>query len=195
MKEKLRELTRGMWTIPNALTFLRILLIPVFAVLYLKGEPYWALGVFALASLTDCFDGLLARKLNQISSMGKLLDPLADKLMVVTAIACHVALGVFPWPALLIMGVKELLMVVGGAVMLGRGTVVYANYYGKTATVFLMAAVIAGFFAGPLNEAGFPVHQWLLWIAVGLSLLALGVYAAQSFRKLKEPRAGDRPGA
>ncbi len=188
MKEHFRELTKGMWTVPNAFTFSRILLVPVFAALYLKGEPYWALAVFALASVTDCFDGLLARKLNQISSLGKLLDPLADKILVLTAIACHAVLGVFPWPALIIMAAKELLMIAGGTVMLGKGNVVSANYFGKTATVFLMAAVIAGFFAEPLNGFGFPAHLWLLWIALGLSLLAFGVYAYDAFKSLTGKR-------
>ena len=103
MKEKLRELTRDMWTIPNILTMSRLAMVPVFVILYLNGKNYWALAVFCIASLTDCFDGMLARKLNQITSFGKLFDPLADKLMVLSALACHVALGVFPWPPLAVI--------------------------------------------------------------------------------------------
>ncbi len=190
MREKLRELTRGMWNIPNALTMLRLALVPVFAVLYLNGQIYWALGVFCLASLTDCFDGLLARKLNQITAFGKLFDPLADKLMVLTALACHVALGVFPWPPLALIALKEGLMVAGGALMLKRGIVVYANMFGKTATVCFMAALIAGFFHAEFQTWGFPLDQILLWAAVALSLLALAVYARGA---LKQLRAGSSP--
>ena len=195
MKEKLRDLTRDMWNIPNAFTMSRLVMIPVFVLLYLNGQPYWALGVFCLASLTDCFDGLLARKLNQITNFGKLVDPLADKLMVLSALVCHVAKGVFPWPALAIIAVKELLMVIGGAVLLKKGIVSYANMYGKVATVAFMAALIAGFFKEPLDRAGAPVYLWLLWLAVGLSLLALGVYAYAAIRKLKNPPAGETPSA
>ena len=185
MKEKLHELTKDMWTIPNVLTMSRLVMIPIFVILYMNGQPYWALGVFCLASQTDCFDGLLARKLNQITNFGKLFDPLADKLMVISALVCHVIKGVFPWPALAIIAVKELLMVIGGAVLLKKGVVAYANMYGKVATVAFMAALIAGFFKEPLDKAGAPVYLWLLWAAVGLSLLALVTYASDAIRKLK----------
>ena len=185
MKEKLRELTRDMWNIPNALTMSRLAMIPVFVILYLNGLNYWALAVFCLASLTDCLDGLLARKLNQITNFGKLFDPLADKLMVIAPLACHVALGVFPWLPLVLIAAKELTMIAGGAFLLRRGVVAYANIFGKTATVFFMAALIAGFFHEFFASRGFQLDVILLWVAVALSFLALGVYAAKAVRQLK----------
>ena len=88
MKEKIHKLFSNVWTIPNVLTILRIILIPVFVVLFFKGQKMAALAVFCAASLTDMLDGYLARKLNQITDFGKLFDPLADKLMVLTAMVC-----------------------------------------------------------------------------------------------------------
>ena len=108
LKEKIRKLFTNVWTIPNVLTMIRLLLIPVFVILYMNGHPKGALAVFAVASLTDLLDGFLARKLNQISNFGKLFDPLADKLMVLTALICQGVGGVIPWAAILIIAGKEL---------------------------------------------------------------------------------------
>ena len=186
MKERLRELTRDMWNIPNTLTLCRLVMIPVFVVLYMSGLPYWALGVFCLASLTDCFDGLLARKLNQITNFGKVFDPLADKLMVLTALACHVIKGVFPWPAVAIIAAKEIFMVIGGTVLVRKGFVPSANYYGKVATVTFMAALIAGFFHEYFVRIGAWVDLWLLWSAVVLALLALSIYVTESVQLVRK---------
>ena len=82
MKERLRKLFTNVWNIPNALTMLRLVLIPVFVYLFWKVDRKAALVVFLVASLTDMLDGMLARKLNQITDFGKLFDPLADKVMV-----------------------------------------------------------------------------------------------------------------
>ena len=103
MKDKVRKLFSHVWTIPNVLTMIRLLLVPVFVVVYFRtsAEPkYAALAIFAAASLTDMLDGYLARKLNQITDFGKLFDPLADKLMVLTALVCQGIAGVIPWAAI-----------------------------------------------------------------------------------------------
>ncbi len=186
MKEKIRKLFSNVWTIPNVLTIIRMLLIPVFVVLFFKGHKIASLAVFIAASLTDMLDGFLARKLNQITDFGKLFDPLADKLMVLTALFCQCFAGVLPWSAALIVLGKELLMVAGGALMLKKGVVVSANYFGKTATVFFMASLILSFFHEELPEVwGTRPDVILLWISVLLAALALGVYAAQAVRQLK----------
>ena len=95
MKEKLKNLCTDIWNVPNVLTMIRIALIPVFVVLYVNGQQKAALAVFLAASFTDYLDGYLARKLNQITAFGKLMDPLADKIMVLTAFLC-------PWRAALL---------------------------------------------------------------------------------------------
>lgn len=193
MKEKIRKLFTGVWNVPNALTILRLILIPVFVVLFRRGQLRWALAVFCAASLTDMLDGYLARKLNQITDFGKLFDPLADKLMVLTALFCQGFAGVFPWAAVAIVLAKELLMVLGGAFMLGKGVVVYANYYGKTAQVFFIASLILSFFHRELEDRGYPLDRYLLWITVGLSILAMIVYAAGAWKQLRNRGGTEKP--
>ena len=189
VKERLRKLFTNVWNVPNALTILRLILVPVFIAVYRAGYTKGALAVFCAASLTDLLDGKLARKLNQITDFGKLFDPLADKLMVLTALYFQVRAGVFPWPAIRIMLIKEILMVLGGAFMLGKGVVVYSNYYGKTATVFFTASLILSFFHEELRAWGPQLDVILLWISVGLALLAMCVYAFGAWKQLKEMKA------
>lgn len=192
MKDRLKKLFTNVWNVPNALTILRLVLVPVFAVLFRSGRPKWALVVFCAASLTDMLDGQLARRLNQITDFGKLFDPLADKLMVLTALACQAMTDVpwsagFPWAAILIVLAKEVFMVAGGAFMLGKGVVVSANYFGKTATVAFMASLILSFFHRELEAAlGCRIDLVLLWAAVGLALLAMAVYTAQAVKQIRK---------
>ncbi len=189
MKERIRKLFTNVWNVPNALTILRLILVPVFVLVFQAGHPRWALAVFCAASLTDLLDGYLARKLNQITDFGKLFDPLADKLMVLTALFCQGFAGVFPWTAILIVLAKELLMVLGGAFMLKKGVVVYANMFGKVATVFFILSLILSFFHQELADWGTRLDLILLWITVALAILAMAVYAAQAWKRLRGPKA------
>lgn len=191
MKDKVRKLFSHVWTIPNVLTMIRLLLVPVFVVVYFRtsAEPkYAALAIFAAASLTDMLDGYLARKLNQITDFGKLFDPLADKLMVLSALVCQAVTGVFPWAAVIVVACKELVMVLGGLFMLSRDVVVYSNIVGKAAQVCFILSLILSFFHVPLAEWGIRLDLILLWITVGLAVLAMVVYAAEYLRSLKKPR-------
>ena len=191
MKDKVRKLFSHVWTIPNVLTMIRLLLVPVFVVVYFRtsAEPkYAALAIFAAASLTDMLDGYLARKLNQITDFGKLFDPLADKLMVLSALVCQAVTGVFPWAAVIVVACKELVMVLGGLFMLSRDVVVYSNIVGKAAQVCFILSLILSLFHVPLAEWGTRLDLILLWITVGLAVLAMVVYAAEYLRSLKKPR-------
>jgi CDP-diacylglycerol--glycerol-3-phosphate 3-phosphatidyltransferase len=194
LKDRFRKLFTNVWNIPNVLTMLRIILIPVFVAVFFSTphdrDKIAALVIFAAASITDMFDGMLARKLNQITDFGKLFDPLADKVMVVTAMVCQALIGVFPWIAIIIVGVKELIMMLGGFFMLSKNVVVYSNYVGKTAQVFFIASLLLSFFhpslaAGNVCLFGMTIDCVLLWITVALSLTALVVYAAGSLKTLK----------
>ena len=194
MKDRLRKLFTNVWNIPNALTMMRLVLIPVFVIVFFSApqdrDKIAALIVFAAASITDMFDGMLARRLNQITDFGKLFDPLADKVMVVTAIVCQAVIGVFPWIAVIVVGAKELAMLFGGMFMLGKGVVVYSNYWGKTAQVFFIAALLLSFFhpsleAGAFRIMGLTPDLALLWVSVALAFAALVVYAAGAVRQLK----------
>ena len=190
MKEKIRKLFSNVWTIPNVLTMIRIVLIPVFVVLFFKGYKIAALCVFCAASLTDMLDGYLARKLNQITDFGKLFDPLADKVMVLTAMVCQTFWGPLPLVAVIIVAAKELLMVLGGMFMLSKNVVVYSNYFGKAAQVGFIASLVLSFFHDSFENGN--VRLWgltpdilLLWITVALAIVAMIVYAADAVKKLR----------
>ena len=190
MKEKIRKLFSNVWTIPNVLTIIRIILIPVFVVLFFKGHKMTALAVFCAASLTDMLDGYLARKLNQITDFGKLFDPLADKLMVLTAMVCQTFWGPLPLVAVLIVAAKELVMVLGGVFMLSKNVVVYSNYFGKAAQVGFIASLILSFFHDRFLEGnvvlwGMTPDILLLWLTVALAIVAMGVYAAGAIKTIK----------
>ena len=194
MKEKIRKLFTNVWTIPNVLTMIRLILIPVFVVLFFSGLRKAALAVFVAASLTDMLDGYLARKLNQITDFGKLFDPLADKLMVLTAMVCQAIAGVFPWAAVIIVACKELYMVLGGMFMLKRGIVVYSNLIGKAAQVCFIASLVLAFFHDDFDAAGTRLFGLtpdilLLWLTVALSIIAMIVYTAGAVRKIRHSEA------
>ena len=188
MKEKIRKLFTNVWNVPNVLTMLRLVLVPVFVLVFNAGYNRWALAIFCLASLTDAVDGYLARKLGQITDFGKLFDPLADKLMVMTALFCQGNAGVFPWSAIFIVLGKELFMVLGGVFMLGKGVVVYANYFGKTATVCFILSLILSFFHEELGSWGVQLDLMLLWLSVGLAIVAMVVYTFRAWRQIRKAK-------
>ena len=172
--------------VPNALTMLRMALIPVYWVLMMNGQPHPALAVYIVASLTDLADGYIARKYNLITDFGKLMDPLADKLMVFSVMLSLVLTDAVPlWP-LIVVGCKELLMVLGGLVMLKKGIVVYANYMGKIAQTVMVISLLLAFFKEQMPMlAGIPLHHGVLYLAVVLTLTALCVYAWSAVKKVK----------
>lgn len=174
-----------MMNLPNILTCFRMVLVPVFAYCYFFVKPTWiALALFILASATDFLDGYLARKMNQITDFGKLMDPLADKLMTVTMMVCLACTRRIPWWAVIVITFKELFMVAGSTYMLKRRVVVSANIWGKAATVLFIAALALVF---PLegSESWYWFGVGVLYAAVAASLSALVVYVAQAYKNLK----------
>ena len=169
--------------LPNALTFLRILLIPAVYITYFQlPERRWiALILYLTASFTDFLDGYLARKWNQITSFGKLFDPLADKLIVLTVLYCLAETNYAPWWVFFLVLGKEALMVLGSLLMLGKKVVVKSNIYGKTATCLFIAA-IAMVFPWHNIAALVTIGHVLLYIARAASRVSLGIYAYQAVK-------------
>ena len=139
------------WTVPNVLSLIRIAIIPVFVVLYLlscdaAGDTlqYAAFGLLIFSGVTDLLDGIIARRFDQVSEVGKLLDPIADKLTQVAVLFC-LATQYKPFlPLLFICIIKEMLQGLGGLILLSRGGIVKSsNWYGKVATAAFYAAVAA----------------------------------------------------
>jgi cardiolipin synthase len=186
--------------IPNILSVLRIIMVGVFAYLFAIGRPLAALSVYVLAFLTDILDGYLARRNNWITNLGKLLDPFADKLLIVVALIC-IYLGKRQSAFLVLFilsAVKELLMVLGGAVMLRRNIVVYADWFGKIATGMFGAGIILALLSFPFPQMS-PWDFYVLTAATALSYLALIHYAVQGFfpgmrGKPQSPEDGQRDG-
>ena len=131
---------------PNKLTVLRMVLVPVFVVfLLMQNIPFGALlalVTFAAAAITDSLDGHLARKNNQITTFGKFLDPLADKLLVVSALICFIELELASSVAVLIIIAREFLVTSVRLVASGEGKVIAANIWGKLKTVSQMVVII-----------------------------------------------------
>ena len=186
MKIDYKKYLVNVWNVPNVLTMLRMLLIPVFVILYVNGLRKWALLTFLVASATDYLDGHIARKYNLITDFGKLMDPLADKLMVCTAILCQTIAGVFPWVACVLVMAKELFMVWGSVKMLQRDVVVYANIWGKLATCSFILALTLSFFHGECMVAGVAVDRVILWISVALTMGAMVDYTVKGMAALKK---------
>ncbi len=132
-------------TTANKLTILRVLMIPVFmAVLYLQvpAANYVALGIFVLASLTDMLDGYIARHYNQITDLGKFMDPLADKCLVTAAMLWFVEVGKMPGWALLIVIVREFGVSGLRMVAADKGRVIAAGWSGKVKTASTMVCIV-----------------------------------------------------
>lgn len=131
---------------PNKLTLARVLLVPVFVLCFYLQFPahyFAATLVFVAASITDAVDGHLARKYHQITDFGKFLDPLADKVLVVTALACFLQQQKVHIAVFLLIVSREFMVSALRLVVAGKGTVVPAGFTGKLKTAFTMTALIA----------------------------------------------------
>ena len=135
----------GAMNVPNLLTFLRILLVPVFVGLIVYGYPRWALIVFLLAGLTDALDGMIARVLNQRTTLGGYLDPLADKLLLVTSFVALSAVGSIPiWVTIIVVS-RDVIISIGTLVvhLLRERVNIVPSLAGKATTVAQLLYVLA----------------------------------------------------
>ena len=190
-----RDYIKKNLNLPNVLTLIRLCLVPVYVAFFARGMKYAALITFLAASFTDLLDGRIARRFHLITDFGKLMDPFADKVMVLTAMA-SMAIGnqaiapVIHWAAVIILLGKELVMVIGGVALLKHGIVVYSSMIGKVAHCVFIASLIASYFHDWFLGAcpGWPLTPdlILLWLAVCLTLCALAFYVNQSVKTAKE---------
>jgi CDP-diacylglycerol--glycerol-3-phosphate 3-phosphatidyltransferase len=157
-------------------------MIGVFLWLFFNGMFYAALAAFALAGATDLLDGYFARKRGQITWLGKLLDPIADKLMVCAALAALAIQGWSPWWLLVAAAVKEGLMLAGGLVLLSKKIVIQAAPIGKAATAMFLIAIAATFF----HEWTAPVDFALQCLACAAAAAALVWYAVIAWRAVSK---------
>ncbi len=173
---------------PNKLTIARVLMVPLFVLLYylpFTGHYLAATLVFIIASITDAVDGKMARKYNLITDFGKFLDPLADKVLVIAALACLLHTQCIHIVCFLLIIAREFMVDALRLVVAGKGTVVPAGFAGKLKTAFTMVAIITyltvmsfrkdfGAFSLPISDAvwsGVNIFlQILFWIAAFLTV-------------------------
>lgn len=199
-----KDLFKGCWTIPNLLSLIRILLIPVFAYLFYNDEKIWAVAILAISGLTDTFDGQIARKFNQVSALGKVLDPVADKLTQITIAvmllidfrqAEDAMIRAFGWVFLVFL-IKEAVMIIGGLVMIllniRPGA---AEIWGKAATLVFYIGMVVIIAFGPevgalIDITGFQLPAIVTGIIVVIcaimTILAFLSYMPEVYRQFKE---------
>lgn len=169
--------------IPNALSLLRLVLVPVFCAVYFRGGQYahyWAGGVYALATFTDFLDGYIARKYNLISRLGRILDPLADKLMAFTVLVSLVIKDLIPWWAAAIYFFKEIFMGLGALVQFKKvKDVPPSNFLGKFSTVFFFLVCLAIMLI-PQMESWLSIT--LICVALAFTIAAFTTYLIKFFR-------------
>lgn len=156
--------------LPNKLTVLRVIMIPVFLVFLLTdcagdASKYIAAAVFVLASLTDMLDGRIARKYNLVTNFGKFMDPLADKLLVCSALIAFVELEYLPaWIVIIIIS-REFIISGFRLIAADKGVVIAANYWGKFKTTFQMIMTIL-----LILQLDYPYADTVEWIFVYIAL-------------------------
>lgn len=156
-----------LFNIPNVLTGLRIALILAFVAVHfgLPGDRRPALGIFIAAGFTDFLDGFIARKFNRVTWLGKLLDPLADKIMILGALACLMSAEIVPaWMMGLII-VKELYMVAGGTMLFKHDIVIASDWLGKISTFLFVPGVVLAY----------PWHDVQVFRNIGMAMLYISI--------------------
>ena len=198
----MKDLFKGCWTIPNLLSLLRIVAVPFFAYFFIKGDALWSIVVLFLSGVSDFLDGKIARKFNQVSDLGKVLDPVADKLTQITlAVLLFVSfngannelLKAFSW-VFLVFIIKEAIMVLFGGFMIVIGLrPSAAEIFGKVSTFAFYAIMLLVVAFGPevgLLKNLFQIPEMLMMILVVISailtIVAFFSYFPDTFRQFKE---------
>ena len=178
--------------LPNKLTIFRVILIPFFVFFMLApyfpdNGKYIAVAIFIIASLTDMLDGKIARKYNLVTNFGKFMDPLADKLLVCSAMICLVATGqLASWIVIIIIS-REFIISGFRLIAADNGIVIAASHWGKFKTVFQMLMIIVLIL--DIQNAGFQVLGVILtYVALILTVVSLIDYIVKNKQVLKEQK-------
>jgi len=179
VRKEVHNINRNKWRyIPNILTVLRLAVLPVMAYFMIKEKWVLSLVIFVLAEITDILDGYIARKFQVISNFGKLVDPLADKLLQLTALLFLSYGGRLPMYFFYILCAKELAMVIGSLFFLKKDVVVYSNWIGKAAAAILFSGIVLSF----LN---IPVSVYLLCVGMAVSFTAGAFYLVKFLKQVR----------
>ncbi|WP_125154196.1 CDP-diacylglycerol--glycerol-3-phosphate 3-phosphatidyltransferase [Clostridium rectalis] len=154
--------------IANILTVFRIFLIPIFILLFFSNynnNLLYSIIVFFISGITDVLDGYLARKYNLITKLGIVLDPLADKLMLLTVLGCLSFSNIIPQWILIVVALKEFIMIIGGGILYNKNFVIPSNKFGKISTLMFYISILL---IGINKKYG----HYLLYIAVISTVMA-----------------------
>ena len=168
--------------LPNKLTVLRVILVPFFVVFLLLSKTseslkWIALILFIAASLTDLLDGKIARKYNLVTTFGKFMDPLADKVLTISGMICLIELGRIPSWIVVIIVAREFIISGFRLIATEHGIVIAANYWGKFKTTFQMIMIILMIVNLPALSM---VTNIVMWIALALTIISLITYIQQN---------------
>jgi cardiolipin synthase (CMP-forming) len=171
------EIKKQLWTIPNIITYFRLFCIPFFIWCTVDRATYISWGdysfpiigmiIMVVAATSDLFDGMIARKFNQATAIGAALDPIADKLMHISALLSLTIIGFVHWGFVIALILKELLMIIGGIFLVKYSQPIKANYVGKVASALLSFGVFMSFFHEFFRDKAF----YSDWIVIGISLI------------------------
>lgn len=178
--------------LPNKLTLFRVVLIPFFVFFllapYFEGYGnYIAVAIFIVASITDFLDGKIARKYNLVTNFGKFMDPLADKLLVCSALICLIQLELIPAWVVIIIIARELIISGFRLVASDNGVVIAASYWGKFKTAFQMLTVIVLILNIP-NKVFTILGTALIYVSLALTVISLIDYIAKNKDVLKDQK-------
>lgn len=180
---------RGLWTVPNVLSILRLLSVPVFVWLFVNAREEAAVILYAAGAWTDFFDGVIARKFDQVSEIGKLLDPLADRILIVALVVALVAREALPrWVAIAIVARDVLLLSVFPILERRKVPRIAVNFTGKTAT----ASLLFGLTCLAWSETTFPLQGPADEIGIAFTVFGAVLYWAAAAMYARAAREGIR---
>ncbi len=168
--------------LPNMITLFRLFLIPIFLYIYFKDPDknlVYSVIIFFIAGVSDLLDGYLARKNNQVTPFGTIMDPLADKLMLLTALISYAVSGLIPYGILILVAIKESFMIIGGLIVYRWGIINPANYLGKFVTFSFYVGILTLLFQPTVGII-------LLFFSAGLSFVAGFSYVKSTIDKRRE---------
>ena len=185
-------ISKDLMTIPNAISFIRILLITPFVAFFIERMYIAAAITVGISGISDLFDGVIARKFHQESELGKVLDPLADKLTLIAVGICLIFIEPYVLPVMIIMVMKDVLMIIGGTIIINKGVIPpKSSWYGKVSTFMFyisvgMVVLMAIF--GYVNKS---LSFAVLGITAGMMIFSLINYAIIFVKLQKQLKNSD----
>ena len=178
-------------TIPNVISFFRILLIPFFAVVYFKEELnnnyFWAFIIILISGISDVLDGIIARRFNMTSDLGKVLDPIADKLTQAVVLLCIVINHMVVLPTFIVLFIKELLTLFAAIHILSSGTKpISSRWFGKLSTVVIFITMVYAIIVDVYLLPEIPLH-----ILNVISIICMLISVRGYFKMFKSEVKGD----